>query len=113
MIAFDQPYTHRGSQRNLLGPDAEQELVAKMSSERRVTAQTPPTFLWHTTDDKAVPVENSIYFYLAARRAGVASDLHVYKHGRHGLGLARGVTGASAWPRDCENWLRAHGFLPK
>ncbi|MAR13168.1 MAG: 1,4-beta-xylanase [Blastopirellula sp.] len=113
VIAFDQPYTHRGSQRNLLGADAAPALVAQMSSERRVTAETPPTFLWHTTDDKAVPVENSIYFYLAARRAGVASDLHVYKHGRHGLGLARGVTGASAWPRDCENWLRANGFLPK
>lgn len=113
VIAFDQPYTHRGSQRNLLGADADPALVAKMSSERRVTAETPPTFLWHTTDDKAVPVENSIYFYLAARRAGVASDLHIYKHGRHGLGLARGVTGASAWSGDCERWLQANDFLPQ
>ena len=112
VIAFDKPYTHRGSQRNLLGADASEKLVASMSSERNVTADTPPTFLWHTTDDKAVPVENSIYFYLAARREGVASDLHVYKKGRHGLGLAKG-TSAQLWPQECQSWLQSLGFLPQ
>ena len=60
VIAFDEPFTHRGSQRNLLGEDADAALVRSMSSEKQVTPETPPTFLFHTDEDKGVPPENSV-----------------------------------------------------
>ena len=110
VLAFDRPFTHRGSQRNLLGEDAAAPLVAEMSSERQVDANTPPTFLWHTTADRAVPVENSLAYYAALRRAGVPCELHCFEHGRHGIGLGRGLA-ASAWPRLCRRWLVARGVL--
>ncbi len=111
VIAFGESYTHRGSQRNLLGAKASAELIKKMSSEKQVTAQTPPTFLWHTDEDQAVPAENSVQFYLALKRAKVASELHLFLKGRHGLGLARNQPGASAWPAACRQWLQSSGFL--
>lgn len=111
VIAFNEPFTHYGSQYNLLGKDADAQLVTKFSNEKQVTAQTPPTFLWSTNEDTAVPPENSVQFYLALRRAGVPAELHVFEHGRHGLGLARDIPGTSLWPTLCEQWLRGRGLL--
>ncbi len=111
VIAFNEPYTHYGSQRNLLGQDADAELIESLSNEKQVTKETPPTFLWHTTEDKGVPPENSVQFYLALRQAGVPAELHIYEKGRHGLGLAANTPGASAWPKQCEQWLRSRGIL--
>ena len=111
VIAFDKPYSHRGSQANLLGENPSAELIEKMSTERQVTKNTPPTFLWHTGEDAGVMPENSVQFYLALRRAGVPAELHVYQHGRHGLGLATQVEGTKAWPGQCIDWLRGQGML--
>ena len=111
VIAFGESYGHRGSQRNLLGDQATPELIKKMSSEKQVTAQTPPTFLWHTDEDRVVPAENSVQFYLALKRAKVPSELHLFLKGRHGLGLARNKPGASAWPAACRQWMGSSGFL--
>ena len=69
VIAFGEPYTHCGSQHNLIGKDADPELVKSLSNEKQVTPETPPTFLWHTDQDTGVPSENSVQFYLALRRA--------------------------------------------
>lgn len=113
VIALGEPITHRGSQENLLGKDASEELVRSLSNEKQVTSQTPPTFLWHTDEDKAVPSENSVLFYLACRRAGVPAELHIFRTGRHGLGLAKDTPGTNQWPVLCEAWLRGQGFLEK
>lgn len=113
VIAFDEPYTHKGSQRNLLGEKAKPELIKSLSNEKQVTSDTPPTFLWHTTEDRAVPPENSIHFYLALRRARVPAELHIFEHGRHGLGLARKIPAVNQWPSLCEDWMRGLGMLPK
>ena len=110
VIAFGQPFTHKGSQRNLLGKDPEADMVAEMSSERHVDARTPPTFLWHTSADRAVPVENSLAYYAALRRAGVPCELHCFERGRHGVGLGKKLA-ASAWPKLCQRWLVARGVL--
>ncbi len=110
VIGFDKLYTHRGSQRNLIGKDAEKELVAFYSNEDQVTKETPPCFLWHTTADKGVPVENSIQFYLACKNKGVSAALHVFDKGRHGIGLAKGMKGAEAWPKLCIDWIAEEGF---
>jgi len=111
VIMFGEKYTHYGSQRNLLGDNPDPELLRSLSNEKQVTAQTPPTFLFHTDEDKGVPPENSVAFYLALRRHGVPAELHIYRQGRHGLGLARGVVGTENWPKQCEQWLRGLGLL--
>jgi acetyl esterase/lipase len=111
VIAFDEPYTHRGSQENLLGAKADAALVRSLSSEKQVTRQTPPTFLFHTDEDTGVPAENSVQFYLALRRAGVPAELHVYRTGQHGLGLAAKVPGTSSWPDRLRDWMRGQGLL--
>jgi acetyl esterase/lipase len=101
------PNTHQGSKQNLLGPDPPPELVKLLSNEQQVTPQTPPCFIWHTWEDTAVKVENSLDFAAALRRAGVPFDLHIYQHGRHGIGLANG----HPWTADCIFWLREQGFV--
>ncbi len=111
VIALGEPFAHGGSQENLLGKTAPEELVRSLSSEKQVTQDTPPTFLWHTSADACVPPENSVQFYLALQRAGVPAELHIFEHGQHGLGLAAAVPGTSAWPRLCEKWLRGRGVL--
>src|SRR2546422_11774997 len=63
------------------GPELDPKLLEGLSNEKQVTPQTPPTFLFHTDEDKAVPPENSIAFYLALRKAGVPAELHVYQSG--------------------------------
>jgi acetyl esterase/lipase len=112
VIAFDQPFTHKGSQTNLLGKDASAELIASMSSEKQVTDQTPPCFLWHTTEDKGVPPENSIAFYSALIAHKVPAELHIFEKGRHGVGLGKDVPGTAAWPAACIAWLSGRGIIP-
>ncbi|MEW4452232.1 alpha/beta hydrolase [Bremerella sp. JC817] len=111
VIAFNQPFTHRGSQKNLLGADADEELTKSMSSELQVTSETPPTFLFHTTEDTGVPPQNSIVFYLALVKHKVPAELHVFEKGRHGIGLGKAVAGTSAWPELAHNWLKVRGLL--
>lgn len=112
VITMRDAYTHQGSKRNLLGEKPEPRLVWLLSNERQVTADTPPTFLVHTTDDAAVPVENSLLFFQALREAGVPVELHVYETGRHGLGLAPGHPLMSSWPDRALAWMASHGWIP-
>lgn len=111
VISFTTSYTHRNSLRNLLGDNPDTGLVENLSNELQVTAETPPTFLFHTTEDKTVPVENSVLFYLALRKAGVPAEMHVFEHGPHGVGLALGDPALGKWPELLGNWLRGRGLL--
>ena len=111
VIAFNQPFTHYGSQNNLLGKDADEELVKSMSSELQVTKDTPPTFLFHTTEDTGVPPQNSIVFYLALKEKGVPAEMHIFEKGRHGVGLGQSIPGTAAWPELCHRWLEVRGLL--
>lgn len=101
--------THAGSMENLLGT-ADRELWKSQSLEDLVTEQTPPAFLWHTYEDAAVPVENSLLFFTAMRRCGIPGELHIYPHGVHGLSLGTSQTCDPAkQPHfiqpDVGNWL--------
>jgi acetyl esterase/lipase len=104
-------YTHQGSKLHLLGGNPDPKLVENMSSEMAVTAQTPPTFLFHTTADTTVPSENSVLFYMALRKAGVPAELHIYERGPHGVGLAPTDEALSSWPQRLADWLRVRGLL--
>jgi acetyl esterase/lipase len=111
VISLNAPFTHVGSRHNLLGKEPDPQLVASLSNETQVTKQTPPTFLFHTSGDTAVPPENSIVFYLALHREGVPAELHIYEKGPHGVGLARKDPILSTWPERCAAWLGLRGFL--
>jgi acetyl esterase/lipase len=111
VISFTTQYTHKGSLQSLLGNNPDPKLVESLSNELQVTAQTPPTFLFHTTADTTVPVENSVLFYLALRKAGVAAEMHIYERGPHGLGLAALDEALSSWPARLAGWMRVHGLL--
>jgi acetyl esterase/lipase len=111
VITMDTAFGHRGSRDALLGTNPDAALVRLLSNETQVTRETPPTFIVHSENDNVVPVENSLRFYDALRRAGVAAELHVYEHGPHGVGLAAKEPLMSAWPRTAEAWMRSHGWL--
>ncbi len=111
VITMEPPAAHMGSRKALLGPDPSPELVTLMSLEKQVTANTPPTLLIHTQEDKSVPVENSILFYQALTRARVPAEMYLFEHGEHGMGMKAGLGTASGWPRRAEEWLRERGLL--
>jgi len=105
VISLAASYTHTGSRDSLLGKNPDADLLQSLSNETQVTHETPPTFLFHTDEDTAVPAENSIVFYEALRKAGVPAELHVYRKGGHGAGLAQDIPGTSDWPARCRAWL--------
>ena len=113
VVSFTESFTHKGSRRNLLGENPDAELVENLSNEKQVTPETPPTFLVHADDDKAVPPENSIYFYLALRKADVPAEMHIYEKGGHGFGPGADKGAVSSWMLRCSDWMRGRGLLDK
>ena len=108
-------FGHQGSYKNLLGPDvALPGDPEAMSWEKHVHPQCPPTFLWHTATDAAVPVENSYLMAMALRANNTPHELHVFPEGNHGLGLVtigeRRQPGVGQWRSLAENWLMRLGF---
>ena len=110
VVSFDPEISHKGSVRNLLGDNPDPKLMEDLSNDLRVTADTPPTFLFHTNADTGVVAENSVRFYLALRRAKVPAEMHIFENGPHGVGLALGDPALSLWPTLLTNWLRARGL---
>ncbi len=108
-------FAHRGSFRNLTGTD-DLSVHAAHSLDQLVTDQTPPTFLWHTFEDGAVPVENTLMMASALRRSGVMTEVHIFPHGGHGLALCNPLTSMSPdqnipecaqWPEMAARFLRS------
>jgi acetyl esterase/lipase len=105
--------THAGSRQNLLGENPPPELIQRLSNEQQITPDTPPTFLFHTAEDPAVPVNNSLLFAAALAKNGVSFALHVYPKGAHGLGLGSRQWDPAArhpWTGQCALWLKEQGF---
>jgi acetyl esterase/lipase len=111
VISMTEAWTHQGSKNNLLGTNPDAELAKSLSGEVSVTTQTPPTFLFHTNADTAVPAENSVYYYLALRKAGVPAEMHIFEKGPHGVGLANDDAALSEWSKLLATWLRVHGIV--
>lgn len=107
------PIGHRVSREQFLGLTPSAELVKLYSNELQVTAATPPCFIWHTYEDSSVSVKNSIEFAKALEENKVPFDLHVYEHGRHGLGLGDKPPFANTlpWTKDLMVWLRVRGLI--
>lgn len=112
VIAFGEDFTHKGSQKNLIGENPSTEMIKYLSNEKQVTAQTPPTFLVHTNEDAGVPPENSVVYYMALRKAGVPAEMHIYQRGKHGLGMVNTKDEIfSTWAERLEDWLKVQGII--
>ncbi len=110
VITMLDPYVHAGSRTYLLGENPDAALEQSMSAELQVTKDTPPTFLFATTDDGTVPVMNSVMFYSALVKAGVPAEMHLFQHGSHGSGLGVGNPALSVWPDLLIKWMRERGY---
>jgi acetyl esterase/lipase len=110
VITMTDPFTHKGSRANLLGKEPDAKLVELMSNEKQITKDTPPTFLVHSSDDKVVPIENSLMFCQALAKNGVPFTLVSFKTGAHGYGIGRPPE-TNAWPKACEAWMAGLGFF--
>ncbi len=111
VISFNDSIGHRGSRDNLIGKNPDKNLVHLFSNEEQVTAQTPPTFLVHASDDDGVNPENSIRFYEALLKNKVPAEMHLYEHGSHGFGLYNKTTEEN-WFQTCINWMKTNKFVP-
>jgi len=103
-------YRHEGSLKNLLGEQDSEAMREVLSLEKHVTDKTPPTFLWHTSDDQGVPVQNSLLFAESLFSSSVPSELHIYPTGRHGLGLAPEDPHIASWVDLAAQWLYGMGW---
>ena len=111
VITMTTPFTHALSRKNLIGDAPSPALVERLSVEKRVSRDTPPTFLVHTAEDTSVPLENSLLFFQALRGAGVPAEMHLFEKGPHGFGTTPGFGPTSEWPKRLEEWMRSHGWL--
>lgn len=106
------PNLHSSSAETLL-PDATPELLSELSPSTRVTEDIPPVFVWATSDDEGVPVLHALELMTALAVAGIPFEGHVFRHGRHGLGLAEEEPAVAQWQRLCATWLDGLGWLPE
>ena len=111
VISMTEPWTHAGSRTNLLGPNPDPSLAERLSGERAVREDTPATFIFQTNEDTLVPAENSLYYFLALREAGVPAEIHVFERGPHGVGLANDDPALAPWSTLLATWLRDRGFI--
>ena len=110
VITMDTVFTHRGSHDMLLGRYPDEAMVNALSTDKRINASTPPVFLVHADDDKAVPPMNSIVFYQALKKNKVPASMYIFDHGGHGFGMAPTDPLLNQWPMLCVQWLQRQGF---
>ncbi len=85
----------------------------ELSPDLRVSARTPPILLVHATDDPISQVDHSVIMYLALKRAGISTEMHLYASGGHGFGVRKSDFPCSTWTDRCVDWLRSQGFLKR
>lgn len=111
VITMEDQFTHKTSQHALLGEHPTDEMKRHLSVDEQVTKDTSPTFLVHSTQDTTSPVENSLLFFTAMRRAKAPIEMHLYPVGPHGSGMDPKLGPTSEWPKLCEKWMRFNGWL--
>ena len=112
VITLMKPFQHEGSARNLLGDKADDEELRKsLSGEQQDLKAMMPTFLFHTSEDKGVPPENSLQFAEALSKAKIPFELHLYQKGPHGVGLAPTIPGTKTWPDRLAEWMQGNGWM--
>ncbi|MBM1105787.1 prolyl oligopeptidase family serine peptidase [Aurantibacter crassamenti] len=110
VVSMKNGTTHQGSRKNLIGENPSAELISWYSNASQITTETPPAFLVHATDDKAVPVENSIEYYTALKQNNIPVEMHIYENGGHGFGLGNSGTNTD-WPKSLEKWFLEKNYI--
>lgn len=111
VISMKSEITHKGSRRNLLGNNPSEKEIENFSNELQVNRNTPPAFIALAENDKSVPIQNSIDYFLALKKHNIPAELHIFQTGGHGFGLGKKGETESYWPDVCANWLKALGYL--
>lgn len=111
VVSLSAEYSHKGSGKNLFGDKATDEQLKELSNDLHVTKETPRAFLFHTSEDRGVPAENSVAYYSALLKNGVPAELHIYQWGPHGVGMAPGEPEVETWMNQLHGWLRSSGLL--
>ncbi|MGB8491692.1 MAG: alpha/beta hydrolase [Bacteroidales bacterium] len=111
VISLDSTITHMGTRNNLIGRHPDNSQTIRFSNELQITAGTPPAFIVHSSDDKVVPVMNSIGYYKGLQKFNIPSELHIFQKGGHGYGLSPSGGTESAWPSICISWLKTRGII--
>jgi acetyl esterase/lipase len=109
VITMTKLFMHKGSRNALIGENPETALAENYSNELQVSDDTPPAFLIHASDDKGVPVDNSLVFYQALVENNVPAEMHIYPAGGHGFSLAINNGHLSNWPDACIEWIKSLG----
>jgi acetyl esterase/lipase len=110
VITMTDPFVHKGSRTALLGDNPDPQLIDLLSNEKQVTAQTPPCLIFHGYDDRTVPIENTLMFVEACRKAGVSVEVHILEHGTHGFAMGGKDPVLTTWPATAARWLKNHKF---
>ncbi len=110
VVSFSEDFSHKGSIERLIGED--DYLIEKLSCEKNISSDIPPVFIWHTAEDKSVPVENSLSLAAALSSCKVPFELHIFPYGRHGLGITKciDIDGVKNWSEMCKDWLKRQGY---
>jgi acetyl esterase/lipase len=111
VVTMDSTFTHKGSRDNLIGKKPSEELVKLYSNELQVTKKTPPTFIFHAKDDKAVPIKNSENLAEALKKNNVPVELNEYEKGGHGFGMRPKGIDSDNWPEALKKWLKELHFI--
>jgi acetyl esterase/lipase len=109
VISFGK-FAHKGSRNNLLSPDTTAEKIAYFSNELHINKQSPPAFLVHAKDDKAVPVENSLIYAQQLKDNEVEAEVFLYEAGGHGFGM-KNSNSAAKWTDSLKSWLEKSSIL--
>lgn len=113
VVTMQSELTHKGSRNNLLGNNPNEALVGEYSNELQVRKNTPPTFIFHASDDKAVSIKNSIHLYQALKREKIVCELDTFAVGGHGFGMKKTGIPADKWPELLIEWLKTNKFIKR
>lgn len=105
VVTFDYKYTHKGSRHGLIGEQASQEMVDLYSNEKQVTSTTPPAIMLLSDDDRVVPSQNSVNYYLALKQQGIKATMHIYPSGGHGWGCRENFKYHKEMLSELSAWL--------
>jgi len=111
VISMQTGVTHQGSRENLIGQSPSKDLINQYSNELQVTKQTPITFMVHSANDGAVPIENSLSYFKALQKNKVKSEIHIFEQGGHGYGMDKQPGTQLQWPNMLLKWMNMHGII--
>lgn len=109
VVTFNYQYTHKGSRHGLIGEEASQEMADLYSNELQVTRQTPPAIMLLSDDDRVVPSQNSVNYYLALKKCGIKATMCIYPSGGHGWGIRENFRYHKEMMNDLSAWLETIG----